>query len=631
MLVSIAVACGVFALLSLPGIILVAGTTDKIWVYVAAGFCSQAAVVLATALVSFAVPGQIPVAVTLAVAALLSVCAFACRPRAEGRALPTFDPWAFVVPACATLTAALITRAAITIDDGDLMVRAFYNADGFKHLAHVQAIAAFGLPARDLFGGDEPLAYYWFFHVIPALGAVLQGDAAEALIAGGLVQVFAFWIVVYGLVCAAGARGPWAALLTAIGWLSPSLDGLTALTLSGFDLRAAATDFNIEALNTGLLNASSLFRASLYIPQHLFMLAGLLSWATIALVARPAGRALRVLALAPVVSAGAISAMLGAACLAVYAATRLWTREDSPMRCLGEIAAVGILAAVLAAALGLFGFSFEGPALADKPLPFGAGTRFLLAFPGLLAVFWVALLGLAGLQAAWRMRPLPGTQDRMFRFAVVLTAVGLLGLVSTAVLDQQRLALEFALRVSFLGWLGLVIGAAWLVAGAENGAHVRVSLAGAALLLALGLVTPVLDAAWHAVSGPRWIVRVPKDDLAVLRAIRNATSKNAVILQQPAMPFVSGGADVWVPPIAARKVFVSPRATHWSDNKERYEQALAFFEGRAPLPEGEYGYIYLSRALAPETYDQLMRRLADLPGWQRKACFTNACLWERAS
>lgn len=233
MRLSILVACALFALLSLPGWLLVAGTTGKLWVYVAAGFCSQAAVILLTAVISLVVPGQVPVLASLGVAVLLAGAAFACRPRTQGPILPTLDPWAFAVPVFATVTVALITRSAIALEDGDLLVRAFYNADGFKHLGHMQAVAALGLPAQDFFGGGGPLAYYWFFHVIPTLGAVLHGNAAQALVAGGLVQVFAFWIVVYGLVRAAGANRPWAAAFTLIGFLSPSLDGLTALIISG--------------------------------------------------------------------------------------------------------------------------------------------------------------------------------------------------------------------------------------------------------------------------------------------------------------------------------------------------------------------------------------------------------------
>jgi hypothetical protein len=631
MLLAILVACALFALLSLPGWILVAGTTRKLWVYAAAGFCSQAAVVLLTAVISLLVPGQIPVLATLGVAVLLAGAAFFWRPRTQRPVLPALEPWAFVVPVFATLVAALITRSAIALEDGDLLVRAFYNADGFKHLGHVQAVAGLGLPARDFFGAGDPLAYYWFFHVVPALGAVLHGNAAQALIAAGLVQVFAFWLVVYGLVRSAGANGPWAAVFTLIGFLSPSLDGLTALVISGFDLTTVATTINIEGVNAMFLNASSLFRASLYIPQHLFMLAGLLSWATLEIAMRPPRRELRLLALAPLIAAGGISTMLGVPCLIVYAMTRLASGDDTLMRRGGEIAVVWLLAAALPVALGFFDLSIDNPTFADKPLAFGTGARLLLAIPGLLFVFWVALLGLVGLQAAWRARPLPVLQRRTFHFAVALTAVGILGLLLSALVDQQRVALEFALRVSFLGWLGLVIGAAWLLDGPETGPQtLKVSMAGALFLLGLGLATPVLDALWHSTSAARWIVRIPKDDLAVLRAVRDTTPKDAVVLQNPAMPFLDGGPDVWVPPVGGRMIYMSPRATHWGDKTWRYDQARAFFDGDGPLPDGAYSHIYLSRALEPATFDLLMRRLSEDAGWRRATCLPDACLWEKA-
>lgn len=637
MLLSIAVACGIFALLSLPGWILVARTTEKIWVYLAAGFCSQAAVILLTALLSLLVPGQLPVGYTALVALGLSLAAFACRPRGEGRVLPAFDPWAFVVPVCAMLAGGLITRGAISMADGDLLVRAWFNADGFKHLAHVQALAGLGLPARDLFGAGDTLAYYWLFHVIPGLGAAVQGDAARALIASGLVQTFAFWIVVYGLVRMAGANGAWAALFTLIGWLAPSLDGLVALILSRFDPVVAASEVNIEGVNAALLNGSTLFRASLYLPQHQLMLAGLLSWGTLAIVhPPPLARAVRLLALAPLIAAGAISTLLGVACLAVFALTSLLNRKDTLLRCLSRIAAVGVLAMCVPLVLGIVELGSDNglnsPAFANRSLDYPAGLRFLLAIPGLLFVYWVGLLGLVGLQAAWRKRPLPGSQAPVFNFALALTAVGLGGLLLSTLVDHQRLILEFQLRVSLLGWLGLIIAAAWLLRGEEAGTQklAGVSMAGAILLLALGLATPILDGVWHVALAARWVVRIPQDDLAVLDALARDAPPNAVVLQKPELPAVSGGQDVWVPILAGRTVHVSPRTTHWKDQKDRYEQAAAFFHGSEAMPAGHFDYIYLSRALDRDRYDVLLSRLEQAPDWRRKLCLANACLWERA-
>jgi hypothetical protein len=598
MLLSIAVACAVFAVLSLPGWILVARTTDKAWVYLAAGFCSQAAVVLLTALVSLVLHGQLAVGYTVLVALLLSVAAFAFRPRGVGRVLPAFDPWAFVVPVMAT----------------------------------------FGLPARDIFGAGDPLAYYWFFHVIPALGTAWHDDAAGALIASGLVQTFAFWMLVYGLVRAAGANGPWAALFTLIGWLSPSLDGLTALGLSHFDLTAAATEYNIEGVNAALLNGSTLFRASLYLPQHQFMLAGLLSWGTLEILyPLPQAKAVRALALAPLVSAGAISTLLGVACLAVYAVASLLNHKGSLFRCLVRIAAVGVLALGIPFLFGVVGITpsdsgLDSPLFADRPLPFTAGERFLLALPGLVCVYWVALLGLVGLRTAWRKRSLPEAMRRVFNFALALTFVGIVGLLVSTLFDHQRLTLEFQLRVSLLAWLGLIIAGAWLLDGEEPGPQrlTGVSKVVAVALLALGLATPILDGIWHTASAARWVVRIPKDDLAVLDAIKRSTPQDAVILQKPERPYLVGGRGVWAPVLAGRTIYASHRATHWRDHEAEFNRADAFFKGNGPLPPGRYDYVYLSRALDPKTYDLLLTRLAEAPNWHRNLCLPNACLWERA-
>ncbi len=637
MLLSIVVACGIFAVLSLPGWILVAGTTDRAWVYLAAGFCSQIAVILLTALVSLVVPGQIPVTSALIVTLFLSAAAFVWRPRGAGRVLPAFDPWAFAVPVIATLVAGAITRAAISMDNGDLLVRSWFNADGFKHLGYVHTLAAFGLPARDIFGDGAPLAYYWFFHLIPALGAALHGDAAKALIASGLVQTFAFFMLVYGLVRAAGANGPWAALFTLIGWLSPSLDGLTALGLSHFNLAAAATQYNIEGVNAGLLNGSTLFRASLYLPQHQFMLAGLLSWGMLE-IAYPSSqaKAVRILALAPIVSAGAVSILLGAACLIVYAAATIMNRDEPLWRCIGRIAVVVVLALCVPFLFGVVGMTpgdsgLDSPLAADRPWEANAGIRFLLALPGLVFVYWIALLGLVGLRRGWRERPLPDEKRRAFNFGLALAAVGLLGLLISSLVDHQRLVLEFQLRVSLLAWLGLTIAAAWLLEENKAGSQrlVAISKPAAVLILALGLATPILDAIWHGASAERWVVRIPKDDLAVLDAIERSTPRDALILQKPEPPYLLGGRDTWAPIVAGRTIITSYRSTHWHDQKREFDQTKAFFDGKGPLPPGQYDYIYLSRALDPKTYDLLLERLAAASGWQRSVCLPNACLFGR--
>jgi len=81
--------------------------------------------------------------------------------------------------------------------------------------------------------------------------------------------------------------------------------------------------------------------------------------------------------------------------------------------------------------------------------------------------------------------------------------------------------------------------------------------------------------------------------------------------------------------VAGRTIITSYRSTHWHDQKREFDQTKAFFDGKGPLPPGQYDYIYLSRALDPKTYDLLLERLAAASGWQRSVCLPNACLFGR--
>ena len=153
------------------------------------------------------------------------------------------------------------------------------------------------------------------------------------------------------------------------------------------------------------------------------MLAGLLSWGTLEIFyPLPQAKAVRALALAPLVSAGAISTLLGVASITVYAVASLLNHEGSLLRCLGRIAVVGVLALGVPFLFGVVGMTpsdsgLDSPLFADRPLDFTAGQRLLLALPGLVCVYWVALLGLVGLRTAWRKRPLPVPRRRVFNFS----------------------------------------------------------------------------------------------------------------------------------------------------------------------------------------------------------------------
>jgi hypothetical protein len=638
MILALITAGVVLALLSLPGWIIVANDRRPIWVYAAAGVCSQFAVILCTALISLATPGQLDVRTALIVAVVASIAALARYRPSGGSLLERLDPWAFVTPLIATAAAALITRSAIDYSSGELLVRAWFNADGFKHLGHVQALAAFGLPAKDIFAGGADLAYYWFFYAIPSLGAAIHGDAAKALVFSGLFQTFAFWLIVHGLLRGVGANGWWAAVVGLIGWLSPSLDGMTTFLGTHWDLAKAATGVDIEAVNAQVLQGGTLFRASLYLPQHQFMLAGLLSWFVLdaASKAEPT-RLQRLLASAPLVCAGAVSTLLGVLCLGVFALARLLDNRRSFVARGLEVAAIGLAALSVPLLFGVVDLTsshtsgLASPIFSADPYERALVQRLLLAPLGLVMLYGVSLLGLLGLNAGLRDRTITDERRRTLLFALALVSVGGAALLGLAVLDSPRIAKELQLRAALLAGLGLMIASGHLLLAARDGRYVTrqgMAMIGTPLL-ALGIATPMLDAAWHSGSTDRLVVRIPADDMAVLKQIRDVTPRQSVVLQYPEMPFVVKGRDVWTPILAGRMVYTSPRATDWEGQVAQLKAATAFFKDQGPLPAGRYGYVYLSRALHPASYDQLMRRMASTGGWRAIFCKPDACLWRR--
>jgi hypothetical protein len=142
-------------------------------------------------------------------------------------------------------------------------------------------------------------------------------------------------------------------------------------------------------------------------------------------------------------------------------------------------------------------------------------------------------------------------------------------------------------------------------------------------------LTPVHDIVWHAASSPNWSIHVPADDLSVLTHLEREAPTDSVVLQFPELPFVSSGKDVWTPILASRMIFTSPRATRWTDEELQMAQTTAYFSGVGPLPEGDYDFIYLSRALHPRTFEGLVGGMHNTAGWAEKLCLPNACLWSR--
>ncbi len=624
MLVPLATALAIFALLSLPGWILAGGRGRSLPLWVAAGFASQFAVILLSALMARFSPVQLDTRCALALALALSCAALLLR-RGEPWVWPGRpDAWLLAVPVLATLLAATITFFAVSGSERGLLVHAWFNADGFKHLGHTQSLLAMGMPARDIFGGGEPLAYYWLFYIVPASAAAWHGDAAAALIASGLVQTFAFWIVLGGLLRSAGAGPRLAAAILLIAWLSPTLDGILALVATGWDWMRVATDVNVE---NGLLSASRLFRSTLYIPQHQLMLAGLLSWGVLRAAS---SRPLRLLALAPLVAAGAVSTLFGVACLAVFAATQLLDQREGWIKRIGTIAVVGVLALAVPLVLGVVegGSGLDSP-IFDRESGPGPLQRLLLALPGIIVLYGASLLGLVGLWRAWREPTRAAQTDNSLIFATALTIVGIATLLALTLVENARLSMEMQLRVSLLPQVGLALGVAFLL-GAHNRRPVPPIWGTMALpLLVMGMATPVIDTIWHMASAQRWTISVPADDLAVLQALNEEAPRDAQVLNYPELPFVSGGRDIWAPIFAGRTTPVSFRSTAWGEQERLLDAVAAFYAGSGPLPPGNYGYVYLSRSLHPQSFPALMAAMGADADWMRAQCRPDACIWQR--
>lgn len=619
----------VFALLCAPGWLLVPAGERRLWFWTAAGVASLFAVLLGSALLALLIPGGVGVWFTAAVAATAAAGAWHYR-RGQGPiTLPSFEGWSLIAPTLAMAATLYVYAGGFRVTPEGAEVHAWFNADWFKHLGHVQALANFGMPAKDIFGGQAPLAYYWLFYQVPALGAVVHGDVGGALLAAGAVQTFAFWLLLYGLIREVGCGPRLSAALCVFGWLTFATSAMQALVQTGFDPAIVGREISP--------GSGFLFRLSFYIPQHQLMLAGLLSWALLCGV-EPARqpRAIRILSFAPLVAAGAVSILLALLCLAAYALARFFGDLRDWRRSVVEIGAVGVAALLVTFVLGVVDTSLgagtlASPAFSGPEVPGGPGLVFARALNALVfdmgPALFIAPLGFLAFARAFGERQRP-----IFVFAIALCVVGAAGnLLPLTAMPESRAAHEMSMRAAIMMSTGLLAGLAMLIVAVRAE---RRSLVPAGLLLGLTLLislpSPFLDARWHRESTERWTTRIPRDDLDAMAFLAAHSGKQAIVLQYPEPPYLAGGGrDTWVPIFAGRAIPDSMRSTEYRTALPGIANARAFFDGKDVRVGPDINWVYLSRTLHPQSFDGLRTRLRSEAEWRERLCLPGACLFER--
>lgn len=614
------------AILSLPGWILALRGQASLGLAAAAGVGSIFTILLVSALIGEVV-GPLPAWSILVVGTLM---AFAVLLIGKGPVhLPKIEWVQLVFPLfCAGVGFAAYSFAFQTGDD-PLIYRSWYNADWFKHLGHANAAANFGFPVPDIFAGLGRLHYYWLFYLLPGASASLHGDVQGAMIATNVIVIFLFWLLLQELLKSAGISSRLAALLAFVGWAINSISAIGLVMSYQFDFRRLLDERSIDP--------GMLMEVNSYIPQHVTMLCGLLAF--LILFLRGASIRYRyVLALAPVIAAGATSTLLGASVVAVCCSVLLFFAPHPFLRRAALAIGTGLAALAIVFLLqvvlpGADQGSLGSPVFESGSTAAPMGERLTALAIRLVATLSLALpLGLIGIALGWRR-----DDEAQARFALIgglIFAIGLgATLAASILLDDARLAGEIALRNKYLLVIGLLVGIAFLVGGSGTGGRERRSIGLAiGVMVILALPTVVLNFFWLGWSGPRWQLEIPGDDMEALTYLRTHAERDALVLQYPEpVSFLMGGRDTWVPIFAGRAVPGSYRSTRWAESGPVVAAMERFYAGEADAdPGADIDWIYLSRTLHPDSYDGLAARLEADADWSPGLVLPRASLFVRA-
>jgi len=616
----------------LPGLILCRAAPLDAGRLGAIGTASLATSLFATALLGAAAQGladaSVPAIALAPVSIVLAVAAWWAT-RGDGWTRPRIEWPALALAAGFIACGVLIQRLAVGHDaSGTLQVHAWYNADWFKHIGHVHALANHGVPARDIFADARPLHYYWLLYVLPGAATALGGDAWLAMsMANGLCAGL-LMLTLYGVVRHAGANARDAAL--ASGWAAFAC-GPWQMWMAVTKVGGGATILALPDQPPGPLFTSF----ALYIPQHALALALLLGWAVIALAPPPARRLEHLLVLFGLATVMTISTLFGAGLLVAYGVHELLRRR---WQAVPELAAMMVLVGMTILVVNVFQLGNPGSSMASPLMrdPVLAGTPLERAYQALSLV--VRKNGLAFLAATvlWvRWRPAIHGHRNAWLLAGVLAGSALLLCSLTAAAPAARIVEEFRMREINLLVVAAAIAGGWAMGRARKAeARARWLIwIGATGLLIAALPGAMLLVQWHAQRNGMFVTKISAQDQRVLSYLRAHSAVQDRVWQFPEKPFLAqeSGADNWSVILAGRTSLASERATDYPAARPMIDRAERYFrleEVTVPLAAR---WIYLSRSLHPGSFDVLVTRLDADDGWARRACYADACLFERAS
>lgn len=512
--------------------------------------------------------------------------------------------------------------AVVPGESGELTVHGWYNADWFKHLGHVAALANFGIPAVDNFNQADPLHYYWLSYILPGAGTAIGNDGWSALSTANTILVFLFGSVFYGTLRKCGVSPAIALAIGTVALFVTAPFSFVYQALFGIGIEGV---LNYPAAPKG----PALLTLSQYIPQHLLVLILLLGW----FLLKDEKRDLRMLSLAGFAPAMAISILLGAVSLLVYGLHRLWSGR---LRAVPELSIMVLASCLLVVLLQVLNFgnldsAMESPLLTNATANLPIYQRIVNSLSDVIGTaglpFLLAILGLY----FWKPDSEELGQAKIFTCSLFVASI--MATIAVEFVMNERLAIENRIRVvNLLGIGNAIVGSWWFAKLWKEGAREKVIAAAVvALAIAMALPSAGIRTAWHGRIGDKFTTVISRDDLAVLKTMRTSTDRRAVLLQYPEAPLLAQerGDDVWGAILGQRAVTASLRATDFPSAVPRIEHAEKFFAGEnVPIPRA-VDLVYLSRARHPETYEDLLQRMGQDSDFARSTCYEDACLFVR--